>query len=142
MKSPTTRHSPAQTSRGRSGRDYLPLAALLAVSVLTASARSGVTAGSDDGGTRWMHDFMGFFLVVFALLKVFNLSGFADGFQKYDLLARRFRAYALAYPFIELALGLGYLAFWRPATVYAATVIILGFTVFQFRVAERRVHYG
>ncbi len=89
-----------------------------------------------------MHDFMGFFLVVFALLKVFNLSGFADGFQKYDLLARRFRAYALAYPFIELALGLGYLAFWRPATVYAATVIILGFTVFQFRVAERRVHYG
>ncbi len=29
-----------------------------------------------------MHDFMGFFLVVFALFKLFDLSAFADGFQK------------------------------------------------------------
>ena len=30
-------------------------------------------------------------------------------------------------PFIELALGLAYLAFWRPTFVYLATVIVLGF---------------
>lgn len=113
-----------RASRPGSWRDYLPLFALIAVSVLSASARAGA-AGA--GGMRWMHDFMGFFLVVFALLKLFNLSGFADGFQMYDLLAKRFRPYALAYPFIELALGLGYLALWRPAMVYAATVIVLGF---------------
>lgn len=114
------------TAPGRSWRDYLPLFALIAVSLLSASARMSA-AGSAAGMTRWMHDFMGFFLVVFALLKLFNLSGFADGFQTYDLLAKRFRPYALVYPFIELALGLGYLAFWQPATVYVATMVVLGF---------------
>ena len=50
-----------------------------------------------------------------------------DGFQMYDLLAKNFRPYAYVYPFIELALGLAYLAFWRPTTVYLATIIVLGF---------------
>ena len=62
----------------------------------------------------WMHDFMGFFLVVFSMFKFFNLEGFADGFHMYDLLAKPFRPYAYIYPFIELALGLGYLAHWQP----------------------------
>lgn len=117
--------SPA--SKSASGaRDYLPLVALLAVAVLAASAQ-GLSAAPINGGMVWMHDFMGFFLVVFALLKLFDLPGFADGFQMYDLLAKGFRPYALAYPFIELALGLGYLAAWRPAILYPATVLVLGF---------------
>jgi len=107
-------------------RDYLPLLALVVVTVLAASAKHS-SYGPDGSMLRWMHDFMGFFLVIFALLKLFDLSGFADGFQKYDLLAGQSRPYALAYPFIELALGLGYLAFWHPVFVYAATVVILGF---------------
>ncbi len=74
-----------------------------------------------------MHYFMGVFLLIFALLKLFDLSGFADGFQMYDLLAKRFRPYALVYPFIELSLGLGYLAFWQPLVVYSATAVVLGF---------------
>ena len=96
------------------------------VSLLVASAlwRS---YGPDANPAHWMHDFMGFFLVVFALLKLFDLPGFADGFQMYDLLAKNFRPYAYVYPFIELALGLAYLAFWRPTTVYLATIIVLGF---------------
>jgi hypothetical protein len=110
----------------RSWRDYIPLLALVFVSLLVASAlwRS---YGPDANPAHWMHDFMGFFLVVFALLKLFDLSGFADGFQMYDLLAKNFRPYAYIYPFIELALGLAYLAFWRPTTVYLATIIVLGF---------------
>lgn len=112
--------------RGRSWRDYLPLVTLIVVSGLAASAML-YASGTGAGAMRWMHHFMGFFLVVFALLKLFDLPGFADGFQMYDLLAKYFRPYALAYPFIELALGLGYLAFWRPAILYVATVVILGF---------------
>lgn len=107
-------------------QDYLPLLALFAVTLLAASAKDHAY-GPDGRPLRWMHDFMGFFLVIFSLLKLFDLPGFADGFQKYDLLAKKSRRYALAYPFIELALGLSYLAFWRPTTVYAATVVILGF---------------
>ena len=39
-------------------------------------------------------------------IKVIDLNGFADGYSTYDLLAKRSRPYALAYPFIELALGI------------------------------------
>ncbi len=129
MKSTAPKSLPNRAPRAKlyaAIRDYLPLLVLLAVTILAASAKRH-SYGPDGSLLRWMHDFMGFFLVIFALLKLFDLPGFADGFQKYDLLAKRSRRYALAYPFIELALGLGYLAFWRPTTVYAATVIILGF---------------
>lgn len=107
-------------------RDYLPLVVLLAVTALAASAKHRDYIGG-AGLTAWMHDFMGFFLVIFGMLKLFDLPKFADGFQMYDLLAKPFRPYALVYPFIELALGLGYLAEWRPATLYAATIVVLGF---------------
>jgi hypothetical protein len=74
-----------------------------------------------------MHDFMGVFLAVFSMFKFFDLSGFADGFQMYDLLAKPFRPYAYAYPFIELALGLGYLARWQPTWIYVATIAVMFF---------------
>ena len=115
-----------EAHRGKSWQDYLPLLVLLGVTALAASAKQ-CAYGPMAGGTAWMHDFMGFFLATFAMLKLFDLPGFADGFQMYDLLARRFRPYALAYPFVELALGLGYLAHWNPGIVYPATVIVLGF---------------
>lgn len=70
---------------------------------------------------------MGFFLGVFAMVKLFNLTSFATGFAKYDLLAARSRCYALLYPFLELALGLAYLAHWQPPVTYLATIILLLF---------------
>lgn len=123
--------------RARSWRDYLPLLVLLVVSALVAAAvyRS---YGPGMNPVRAMHAFMGFFLVVFALLKLFDLSGFADGFQMYDLLAKRSRTYALVYPFLELALGLAYLAFARPDAVYIATIILLGFGALGVISALRR----
>lgn len=127
MENSSSRLPPPDVGQGRRWQDYLPLILLVWVSVLVAAAlwRS---YGPDAGPTRGMHDFMGFFLVVFALLKLFDLDAFAEGFQKYDLLAKSFRPYAFAYPFIELALGLAYLSFWRPTTVYLATIIVLGFS--------------
>jgi hypothetical protein len=130
-------HHDAGSAPSRTWRDYLPLLALIFVSALVASALK-LSYGPGVHPVRWMHGFMGFFLVAFALLKLFDLRGFADGFQMYDLLARRFRAYALVYPFIELALGLGYLAFWRPTTVYLATFVVLGFGALGVISALRR----
>jgi len=66
----------------------------------------------------WMHDFMGYFLVVFSLFKFFSMEGFADGFQMDDLSAKPCRPYAYLYPFLELALGMGYLSHWQPTVVY------------------------
>ena len=39
-----------------------------------------------------------------------DLPGFAEGYATYDIIAKRSRAYALCYPFIELILGIAYLA--------------------------------
>lgn len=132
-------HHPAAHSgaHAHSWRDYVPLIALLAVSSLVAAAIYQ-SYGPGMNPVRAMHAFMGFFLCVFALLKLFDLPGFADGFQMYDLLARRSRAYALVYPFLELSLGLAYLAFFRPRDVYLATFLLLGFGALGVITALRR----
>lgn len=109
--------------RGKSLSDYRPLISLILVAALAAFAVTYSVAGEF---MQWMHYFMGIFLCVFALLKLFNPSSFADGFQMYDLIAKRSRTYALSYPYIELALGLGYLSFIFPIAVYIATIVVLG----------------
>jgi methylamine utilization protein MauE len=114
-----------QKGRGSRWRDYIPLMVIIALTLLSACAKQFAYGGWN--WMNWMHDFMGFFLVVFSMFKFFDMEGFADGFQMYDLLAKPFRLYAHIYPFIELALGLGYLSHWRPVLIYSATVVVLVF---------------
>ena len=114
----------ASPASPHSFKNYRPLFMLVLVSALVATAFNC----SLNGGHRvWMHGFMGFFFCVFSLLKLFDPEGFANGFQKYDLLAKRTRAYAYIYPYIELALGLGYFSFAVPSLVYVATIIVMLF---------------
>ena len=111
--------------KAKSWRDYLPLIVLISLSLLAAlSKQSHYGAWSFKLG---MHDFMGFFLLVFAMFKLFDIPGFAKSFQKYDLLAKRSKGYAMVYPFLEVALGLGYLGHFQPEAVYIATVVLMGF---------------
>jgi hypothetical protein len=110
-------------SRGVQLQACLPLIVISALTLLAASAKQ-VSHGAWNW-MPWMHDFMGFFLVVFSMFKFFDMPGFADGFQMYDLLAKPFRPYAYVYPFIELGLGLGYLSHWQPTIVYMATLIVM-----------------
>lgn len=106
--------------------DYLPLLVIILLTLLAAVAKQ--FAYSYWNWMRGMHDFMGFFLVIFSMFKFFDLRGFADGFQKYDLLAKAFRPYAFAYPFLELTLGLGFLSVLQLTTVYTATLILFTFS--------------
>jgi len=96
---------------------YLPLIVLVSITALAAGAIEGA----------WMPHFMGLFLVTFSMFKFFDLPGFADGFQKYDLLGKRCRAWALLYPFLELGLGLAYLAQWKPEMTSISTIILMSF---------------
>ena|SRR6266480_235851 len=112
--------------RGSQWQDYMPLIVIIVLTVLAACAKQ-VSYGAGSRWISWMHDFMGFFLLVFSMFKLFDLEGFADGFQMYDLLAKHVRAYAYLYAFIELALGLGYLAHWQPKLIYLVTLIVMTF---------------
>lgn len=137
---PASRHSDPhhrQAGRGAHISDYAPLAILLALTMLAAAAKQADYRHGWEG-RAWMLDAMGFFLVVFSMFKFFNLSGFADGFQMYDLLAKRVRAYAFAYPFIELGLGLAYLARWQLPVVYAVTLGVMAFGALGVLDALRR----
>lgn len=110
--------------RSKSIKDYWPLLSL----ILVAAAAGGAIIHHTGGGTgEWMHYFMGFFLCIFALLKIFSPVAFADGFEMYDILAKRFRPYAYIYPYIELGLGLAYLSFFVPPLTYAVTIIVMMF---------------
>lgn len=78
----------------------------------------------------FMTTFMAGFFLIFSAFKFLNLSGFADAYSTYDLLAARSRKYALAYPFIELALGLAYLWHIAPTLTNVATLILMVFSSF------------
>lgn len=118
-----------RASEAADWQNYIPLLVIVALTLLAACAKqvAGWDAGRGWDGMTWMHDFMGFFLVVFSMFKFFDLRGFADGFQMYDLLAKPFRPYAFVYPFTELALGLGYLAQWQPRVIYISTILVMTF---------------
>ncbi len=101
---------------------YWPLFVLILITALEAVA---LTCGVQKGNFAWMHFFMGLFLCKFALLKLFNPKGFANGFQMYDLVAKKFSVYAYVYPFIELSLGLSYLSFIYPVVIYVITILVM-----------------
>jgi copper chaperone CopZ len=72
-----------------------------------------------------MLDFMGGFFLVFSFFKLLDLRGFADAYQTYDVLAGRVRAWALVYPFVELGLGVAYLARWNLPAVNASALVLM-----------------
>lgn len=102
--------------------DYWPLISLVLVAVLAGSA---ICYGVKGEKLHWMHYFMGILFCQFSLLKLFDITGFSDGFQMYDIIAKRARIYALMYPFIELMLGLSYLSFIYPYVTYLLTIMFM-----------------
>ncbi len=76
----------------------------------------------------YMFDFMGLFYLVFGGLKLIDYRNFPASFAMYDPLAARWEAYAWAYPFIELVLGVLLLSFTGVPYALAATVVLLGLT--------------
>lgn len=101
---------------------YWPLFALILIAAFGASA---IAYGTNHSLFGWMHFFMGMIFCQFAMLKLFHPSDFADGFQMYDFVAIRSRAYAYFYPFIELGLGLAYLSFVYPVATYLVTLFFM-----------------
>lgn len=74
---------------------------------------------------RAMDNFMAGFFIFFSFFKFLNLQTFADAFSTYDVVAKRSRAYALAYPFIELALGVAFALGVFPIAANALTVVLM-----------------
>ena len=114
------------------GKRYWPLVCLVLIALLAALALSY------GQNSSFMPFFMGFFLCQFAMLKIFHPSHFVEGFQKYDLLAKRSKTYAYIYPLIELGLGLAYLSSFLPILTYVITIIVMGFSAIGVIIALKK----
>jgi glutaredoxin len=79
---------------------YRPVIALFAMTALTAAAASYAVTGSllTLRAAEW---FVGFSMVVLALLKLQDVESFSTMFLNYDLLAKRWVPYSYVYPFAE-----------------------------------------
>ena len=116
-------HSQMDHSQHEEGtlKDYLIFAGILLGIFLISIGFEYATGGFR--GTDFMRVFMGVFFLVFAGFKLLDLKGFVMSYIGYDIIAKKFTAYAYAYPFIELALALGY--FFSAPYINYFTILIM-----------------
>ncbi|RYY47384.1 MAG: heavy-metal-associated domain-containing protein [Chitinophagaceae bacterium] len=74
---------------------------------------------------RWMHHFMAAFFLVFSFFKLLNLSGFAESYAMYDIVAKRWKAWGYIYAFLELGLGIAFLTNFYPLAINAVTFVVM-----------------
>lgn len=92
--------------------------------LLVISLIAYIAAGSHEW-MELMRWFMGVFFVVFAAFKFAGYRMFVTMFQGYDIVAKRFKTYAYAYPFIEAALGFAFIANISPGPRNLLTLLIM-----------------
>jgi copper chaperone CopZ len=74
---------------------------------------------------RFMPNFMAGFFLVFSFFKLLDLTGFANSYAMYDVLAKHLPIYGYIYPFIELGLGAAYLLAPSHALTSTLTLIVM-----------------
>lgn len=105
---------------------YKPLITVFAF-ILLASLAYQVSAGSFNSHIFMNHLMAGFFLGL-SFFKFLDLKAFAESFSGYDPLAQRWLTYGFIYPFIELALGLMFIANVALNIANALTILVLATT--------------
>lgn len=78
---------------------------------------------------EWMNHFMAGFFITFSFFKLLNLSGFADSYMSYDIIAKRWRGWGYVYAFVELGLGTAYLMNFDPIITNIVTLFVMGLSI-------------
>ena len=106
---------------------YRPLLLLLGY-ILAGSVLVQLAHGGSASGAETMRFFMAGFFLAFSFFKLLDLPAFADAYAGYDLLAARWRGWGYVYPFVELGLGVAYLAHFNPVLTHSLTILVMGFS--------------
>jgi hypothetical protein len=72
---------------------------------------------------------MGGFFLVFSFFKILNIQAFADSYSMYDIIAKKFRAWGLIYVFVELGLGIAYVANFNPLVTNIVTLVVMSVSI-------------
>ncbi|MBX3452117.1 MAG: hypothetical protein KF777_21355 [Planctomycetaceae bacterium] len=102
---------------------YRPLLLIVGY-LLGITAIIELTAARFDA-ERAMTNFMGGFFLAFSFFKMLDVRAFATAYRTYDVLASRWPAYGLVYPFLELLLGVAYLSGVAPIATNIATLVLM-----------------
>lgn len=84
------------------------------------------------GGAIWsyfgsfMLKYMGLFFIIFSLMKMLDWKGFVSAYSMYDLIAKRSKIYAWAYPAIEFVLGILYITETFVIGAAWVTLVVMG----------------
>lgn len=78
---------------------------------------------------RWMNHFMAGFFLVFSFFKLLNLQGFADSYATYDVVAKKWKGWGYVYGFMELALGIAFLAGFQLILTNGITFVIMSVSI-------------
>lgn len=103
----TFKKSTIQSAEKTTWKSYTPLIVILKILLLTVCIISykDFQAGNFLLSKTISYCMIGFFLT-FSTFKLMDLSGFAEGYSTYDLLAKKWFGYGYIYPFLELLFGL------------------------------------
>lgn len=119
---------------------YRPVITLFVLTALAAAAAGYAVDGSvfTVRAAQW---FIGFSMVVLALLKLQNVETFATMFLNYDLLAKRWVPYSYIYPFAEAVAGVLMIAgvlTWLSVPIALFIGVIGAVSVFKAVYVDRR----
>jgi cation transport ATPase len=91
--------------------------------LLAASLIAGYNAAFN--AMTMMRIFMSGFFLVFSFFKLLDISGFADSYSMYDIVAKRWRGWGYVYVFVELGLGLAFALNIAPFIVNITMVAVM-----------------
>jgi len=78
---------------------------------------------------EWMRHFMSAFFLIFSFFKILDLSGFANSYMSYDIIAKRWRDWGYVYAFVELGLGIAYLLDCCPLATNVTAFIVMTISI-------------
>jgi len=113
----------ATANAGTDSTSIFPLVLIVAYLVGTVSLIGWTTR--DFSLHSLMTWFMGGLFLIFSFFKLLDLNGFVDAYRSYDILAKASATWAYAYPFVELALGIGYVANWNSVILNSVTLVLM-----------------
>jgi copper chaperone CopZ len=124
----TAAHHSEATEQAKSWFEtYKPILLIFAYITVIASI-----ASFHNGAIHAMHFmqiFMASFFLTFSFFKLINLSGFAESYAMYDVIAKRIPFWGYIYAFTELTLGIAYLINFNPLITNATTFIVMSVSI-------------
>lgn len=106
---------------------YKPI--LLIFSYITAVTLLIQLFSASFNTMQWMQHFMAGFFLTFSFFKMLDISGFAESYAMYDIIAKRFKAWGFIYAFVELSLGLAYITGFQPYAVNVVTLLVMSISI-------------